>query len=54
MNKLVAMGVADRVEVKTTYRGSNSVSVDITVYTKVGQSQVNLSGSFVSESWIWH
>jgi len=54
MNKLLAMGVADSVEVETTYRGSNSVGVVIKVFTSKGQSKVDLSGTFVSESWVWH
>jgi phage gp46-like protein len=54
MGKLIALGIAQSVEVEATYRGSNSVVVAVTVTTITGQSRINLSGSFVSETWVWH
>ena len=54
MGKLVALGIAESVEVEAKYIGSNSVSIDITVTTVTGRSTINLSGSFVSETWVWH
>jgi phage gp46-like protein len=53
MGKLVALGIAESVNVEATYRGSNSVAVVVTVYTITGQSRINLSGSFVSDTWVW-
>jgi hypothetical protein len=52
--KLVALGIATSVVVETHYRGSNSVGVIVTVYTSTGTKTLNLSGSFVSETWVWN
>jgi hypothetical protein len=52
--KLIALGIATSVEVAADYRGSNSVEVLVTVNTTTGHKIINLSGSFVSETWIWH
>ena len=54
MGKLIALGIADTVDVEATYRGSNSVEVVVTVTTTTGRSRINLAGSFVSETWVWH
>jgi phage gp46-like protein len=54
MGKLIALGIAQSVEVEATYRGSNSVAVAVTVTTTTGRSRINLAGSFVSETWVWH
>jgi phage gp46-like protein len=54
MGKLIAQGIADSVEVEATYRGSNSVGVVVTVNTSTGRSRVDLSGSFVSDTWLWN
>jgi len=54
MGKLIALGIAESVEVEATYRGSNSVEVTVTVTTVTGRSTINLSGSFVTETWVWH
>ena len=54
MSKLVALGIASKVEVEATYKGSNSVAITILVTTVTGRSKINLSGSFVSETWVWH
>jgi hypothetical protein len=53
MGKLIALGIAESVEVEATYKGSNSVEVIVTVTTTTGRSRINLSGSFVSETWVW-
>ena len=54
MGKLIALGIADSVEVEAIYRGRNvGVVIDVTA-TKWTQSRINLSGSFVSETWVWH
>jgi phage gp46-like protein len=54
MGKLIALGIAETVDVEATYKGSNSVAVIVTVTTSTGRSRINLSGSFVSETWVWH
>lgn len=53
MGKLIAMGIATDVEVDARYRGSNSVEVTVTVTAASGRSVLNLSGTFVSETWVW-
>lgn len=54
MGKLTVLGVADKVEVEALYRGRNSVEVTVTA-TKAGARHVlNLSGAFVSDTWVWH
>lgn len=54
MGKLIALGLAETVDVEATYRGSNGVAVIVTVNTTRGPKIVDLSGSFVSETWVWH
>lgn len=54
MQKLTVLGIAESVEVEATYKGANSVAVAITVTVATGRSTINLSGSFVSETWVWH
>lgn len=54
MAKLVALKVADTVSVKANYISSNRVSVEIEARTSLGRSRINLSGSFVTQSWVWH
>ena len=54
MGKLIALGIAQSVEVEAFYRGSNTAEVIVTVNTVTGRSKINLSGSFVSETWVWH
>jgi hypothetical protein len=54
MSKLVALGVADSVEVEATYSGRNGVEVTV-IAVKVGaRHALNLSGTFVSDTWIWN
>ena len=54
MGKLTALGIAESVQVEANYRGSNSVEVIVIVITSTGRSRIGLSGSFVSETWVWH
>jgi phage gp46-like protein len=53
MGKLIAMGIASMVEVEAYYLGANSVKVEVEVTTQTGRSRINLSGAFVTETWIW-
>lgn len=53
MAKLTAMGVADSVDVQATYRGRNVVDVVVTAVVMNARHVLNLSGSFVSGSWVW-
>jgi phage gp46-like protein len=53
MGKLVALGIAESVDVETTSRGHGTVVVAVTVTASTGRSTINLSGSFVSETWVW-
>jgi hypothetical protein len=53
VGKLIALGIATSVEVEATYSGSNSVAVIVTVFTTSGRKRIDLSGSFVSETWVW-
>jgi phage gp46-like protein len=54
MGKLVVQGVADSVEVTATYRRHNSVEVMVTATKTNARHVLNLSGSFVSNNWVWH
>jgi hypothetical protein len=54
MGKLIALGLADTVEVEATYVGSASVTVKITITKQASRSVINLSGRFVAETWVWH
>src|SRR5262245_6090961 len=53
LSKLTMLGVVDSVKVETTYRGRNRVDVLISVYVKGQGVKVNLSGQFVTGTWIW-
>lgn len=53
MGKLVVLGVADKVEVEALYRGRNSVGVTVTATKMNARHVLNLSGTFVSDTWIW-
>lgn len=53
MAKLTIQGVADTVEVVATYRGRNSVEVSIIAIKRNARHVLNLSGTFVSDTWIW-
>ena len=54
MAKLVHLGVADSVDVVATYQGRNTVAVVVTATKMNARHVLNLSGSFVSDSWMWH
>lgn len=53
MAKLTVMKVADSVEVVAAYRGKNTVGVVITATVAQAKHVIDLSGSFVSGSWVW-
>lgn len=54
MGKLVAQGIAQQVEVDAKSISYGHVAIVITVIMVTGRSKLNLSGSFVSETWVWH
>jgi phage gp46-like protein len=54
MAKLVMMGVADSVEVEATYRRHSTVEVIVTAIKTNARHVLNLSGTFVSDTWVWH
>ena len=54
MGKLVVLGVADSVKVEATYRGRNSVEVAVEATKMNARHVLNLSGTFVSDTWVWH
>jgi len=53
MGKLIAQGIVQSVAVHATYHTQNHVDVVIDTVTSTGQARINLSGAFVSESWVW-
>jgi hypothetical protein len=54
MSKLVYLGIATSVKVEAVYHNATHVDVIIQATTSMGANRINLSGAFVSESWIWH
>jgi phage gp46-like protein len=54
MAKLIAMGVADSVDVDAVYRGRNRVDVTITAVVRNARHVLNLSGTSASDTWVWH
>jgi len=54
MGKLIMTGVADKVEVEAQYSGRNGVTVVITATKASARHTLNLSGTFVADSWVWH
>jgi hypothetical protein len=54
MAKLVVLGVADSVNVEAIYRGRNTVEVTVTAIKTNARHVLNLSGTFVSDTWVWH
>ena len=54
VGKLVVLGVADSVTAEATYRGRNSVEVIVTATKTNARHVLNLSGTFVSDTWVWH
>lgn len=54
MAKLTVLGLADSVEVEATYRGRNQVEVLITATKTSARHVLNLTGSFVTGTWVWN
>jgi phage gp46-like protein len=54
VSKLIALGLANSVEVEATYIKHGNVQVIVTAFTSAGQARINLSGQFVSETWVWN
>jgi hypothetical protein len=54
MAKLTILDVADSVTVEAFYRGRNSVEVTVTATKASARHVLNLSGTFVSDTWVWH
>jgi hypothetical protein len=53
VGKLIVLGVADSVTVEATYRGRNSVEVTVVATKTNARHVLNLSGTFVSDTWVW-
>jgi phage gp46-like protein len=53
MAKLIALGIATGVDVEGTYVAAGRVNVTVTITTTTGPSRIDLSGSLVSETWVW-
>jgi hypothetical protein len=53
LNKLVALGIATAVDVDPKDGGRGMVKVVAIVTTSTGQRRIDLSGTFVSETWVW-
>ena len=54
MAKLMVLGLADSVEVEATYRGRNQVEVIIAAIKTSSRHVLNLTGSFVTGTWVWN
>lgn len=54
MAKLVILNVADTVEVETVYMGGNRVAVEIIAVVRNVRHSLNLSGTYASDTWVWH
>lgn len=54
VSKLVALGVADTVDVEATYRNSTRVDVVVTVTHTTQRHVIDLSGAYTSDTWVWH
>jgi len=53
MGKLIAQGIVQSVAVHAVYHRQSHVDVMIDTVTSTGRTRIDLSGAFVSESWIW-
>jgi hypothetical protein len=53
MGKLTALGIATAVKVEAIYHDRTHVDVIVQATTTMGNSRIDLSGAFVSESWVW-
>lgn len=51
--KLVALNVADSVDVEVTYRGRNRADVTITAIRLKTSTVLRLSGEYSTDTWIW-
>jgi hypothetical protein len=54
MTKLIMLGLADNVEVDARYAGRNIVEVTITATKMNARHVLNLSGTFVADTWVWN
>lgn len=54
MGKLLVLKIADDVDVKVEYAGGNRVNVVITTLVRNVRNVLNLSGTYASDSWVWH
>jgi hypothetical protein len=54
MAKLVFLGIATSVKVEAIYHNMTHVDIIVQASTTTGSNRINLSGAFVSESWVWH
>lgn len=53
MMKLTALGVADDVQVETTYIGRSTVEIVISITVNRVKQVLNLSGTYATDTWIW-
>jgi phage gp46-like protein len=53
LGKLIAQGIVSSVQVRAVYHRQSHVDVMIDTVTSTGRTRIDLSGAFVSESWIW-
>ena len=54
LGKLIAQGIVSAVTVHAVYHKQSHVDVMIDTVTSTGRTRIDLSGAFVSESWVWH
>lgn len=54
LGKLTVLGLADNVGVEVFYRGGNRVDVVITTMIRNVRHVLNLSGTYASDTWVWH
>jgi hypothetical protein len=54
MGKLLILKLAENVEVEVTYKGGNRVDVVIATVVRNVRHVLNLSGTYASDSWVWH
>ena len=54
LSKLEILGLVDGVGVEVTYKGGNRVDVIITTVVRNVRHVLNLSGTYASDTWVWH
>jgi hypothetical protein len=54
LSKLIAMRVIDSVDVQAVYRGNMRVDVNVTVTSVQVSHVINLSGTYATNTWVWH